>query len=92
MEHYIAQKAQQALEALTTPDSLRDRLELARMHFGFVTSDHYLSSSPATVRESLIAIRDMNKDEPFPSVAHKIRTAIETIFEEFGKLDALKNT
>jgi hypothetical protein len=89
IEHYIAQKAQQALEALTSADSLKDRLEAARDHFRFVTRDHYLSSCPETVRDCLIAVRDIANDESLPSLAHKIRTAIETIFEEFGKQDAV---
>ena len=50
METYIAQKAQQALEALTTEETLEDRLRAARMHFSLVTDEHYLKSAPAEVR------------------------------------------
>lgn len=88
MENYVAQKAQQALEALTSADSLKHRLEAARGHFRFVTNDHYLSSCPGAVRDCLIAVRDIANDETLPSVVYKIRTAIETILVQLGKQDA----
>lgn len=85
MERYITQKAQQALEALTGEESLEDRLRAARMHFSFVTDDHYLQTAPAEVREYLTAVRDIPPGESRPETARKIREAIETVFEARGR-------
>ena len=85
MERYIGQKAQQALEALTTDESLEHRLRTARAHLSFVTGDHYLQSAPAEVQEYLGAVRDIADDEPLPDVAGKIREAIEAVFEQWGR-------
>jgi hypothetical protein len=85
MERYIVQKAQQALEALTTEESLEDRLRAARMHFSFVTDDHYLQSAPAEVQKYLTAVRYIPHGEPRPETARTIREAIESIFEAWGR-------
>ena len=85
MEQYIGQKAQQALEALTTDKPLEERLVEARMHLSFVTGDHYLQSATAEVQQYLGAVRDIAEGEPLPDAARKIREAIETIFEQWGR-------
>jgi hypothetical protein len=85
MERYIAQKAQQALEALTTDEPLEQRLKTARMHFSFVTIEHYLRSAPSEVRQYLGAIQAIADDEPLPDVARKVREAIGTVFEQLGR-------
>ena len=85
MQNYIAQKAQQALEALTTDQPLEERLRTARMHFSLVTSDHYLQDAPADVQQYLAAVRDIPDGEPWPDTARKIREAIETVFEAWGR-------
>lgn len=48
MERYIGQKAQQALEALTTEDSLSERLATARMHLLSVID--FLQGAPDEVQ------------------------------------------
>jgi hypothetical protein len=85
MENYIVQKAQQALEALTTDEPLEDRLRTARMHLSIVTDDHYLKTAPSDVQLYLGAVRDIPEAEPWPDMARTIREAIETIFEAWGR-------
>ena len=85
MDRYIGQKAQQALEALTTDSSLEQRLKEARMHLSSVTGTHFLQSASTQVQQHLVAVSDIADNEPLPDVACKIREAIETIFEQWGR-------
>lgn len=88
MDRYIGQKAQQALEALTTEDSLQQRLAAARSHLGAITSEHFFQSAPSEVQKCLTAICDISDTDSRPSAARKICDAIESIFEACGCQEA----
>lgn len=90
MEHYIIQKAQQALKDLASSEPLIDRLKNARLHLSIVTSEHWLSSAPKHVSECLRELEGLPMDAPLPSQAEVICACIEYIFEESGRQDAVE--
>jgi len=53
MDRYIAQMADEALNAMCGSESLTKRLEKARMHFGFPAKEGFLRTAPEGVRESI---------------------------------------
>lgn len=85
MERYIVQKAQQALEALTTEDSLENRLRLARLHLSFPTDGNYFGSMTPEVRRAYHNYLSTSADEPRPTQAQVLRLLLMEIFEADGR-------
>jgi len=85
MEQYIAQKAQQALEALCSDAPLRDRLKSARGHFCLVAGAHFLKTAPPEVGESITDFMDADIESDAGGAARELRTAIECVFESIGR-------
>jgi hypothetical protein len=89
MELYIAQKADEALEAMCGRESLTKRLEKARMCFGFVADDYFLATAPVDVRESITALMKSKGGRGCSKSAALVQSAIYSAFVEFGRQDAL---
>ena len=89
MELYIAQKADEALEAMCGRESLTKRLEKARMCFGFVADDYFLATAPVDVRESITALMKSKGGRGCSKSAALVQSAIYSTFVEFGRQDAL---
>lgn len=88
MERYLAQKADQAFEAMCGPESLTDRIKNAKLHFISVSGDHYLSTAPAEVRESITELMEIDLDHELPRAAVVVRNAIASTLEEFARQEA----
>ena len=86
MNLYIAKKAQDALKALASVDSRENRLKEARMHLMLVTSEYHKASATEHVRECLGKIEKITDEQSLEDVSTIIREAIETIFEEYGRI------
>jgi hypothetical protein len=89
MKLYIAQKADQALEAMCGRESLTERLRHAQMHFFFVSDEHHLGSAPKHVRESISAFLKCKTARGSMGSAALAHAAIADALIEFGRSDAL---
>jgi hypothetical protein len=89
MERYIAQKADQALEAMCSRESLTKRLKNAQMHFMAVSNDHFLGSAPEAVRKSIKAFLKCKTGRGSMRAAAVAADAIASALIEFGRSDVL---
>ena len=89
MERYIAQKADQALEAMCGRESLTKRLKNAQMHFIFVSDEHHLGTAPEHVRKSITAFLKCKTGRGSMRSAALAHSAIASALIEFGRSDAL---
>ncbi|MGA3162580.1 MAG: hypothetical protein ABSD77_00040 [Verrucomicrobiota bacterium] len=89
MKRYIAQKADEALEAMCGRESLTERLKTAQMHFIFISDDHHLGSAPEHVRESITAFLKCKTGRGSMRAAALAKAAICSTLVEFGRQDAL---
>ena len=89
MERYIAQKADQALEAMCGRESLTKRLKNAKMHLVSVSDDHFLRTAPEDVRESITAFLKSKTGRGSRRSAALAKYAILSTLVEFGRYDAL---
>jgi len=89
VERYIAQKADQALEAMCGRESLTKRLKHAQMHLIFVSDEHHLGSAPKHVRESITAFLKCETGRGSRRSAALAHAAIADALIEFGRSDAL---
>lgn len=87
MERYIAQKAGEALEAMCGKESLTERLNNAKMYFGTVSGDGFLSIAPKNVRESITAFMKSDTEKGSLESAALVTTAISLTLFEFGRQD-----
>lgn len=90
MDRYIAQKAQQALQALMTDETLRERLSAACGHLLSIP-DGLTQTAPAEIQECLTAVRNIPEHNSSTDTAGTVRDTIETILEEWGRQDAPSN-
>ena len=89
MERYIAQKADQALEAMCGRESLTKRLKSAKMYFLSVSDDYFLGTAPEDVRESITAFLKSKTGRGSKRAAALVKSAICSSLLEFGRQDAL---
>jgi hypothetical protein len=85
MESYIAQKAQQALEALCGPEPLPDRLVSAYWHIQTIANDHFLKTAPEEVREYVTKFMACDVQQNPAGATQALRHTIQSIFEECGR-------
>jgi hypothetical protein len=86
MDYYVVQKAQQALEALTTDQPLESRLTEAAMHLSFTTGSVYMITMPSEVRKPYLDYqRVTERQEPLPNQAEHLRDLLEEIFRAAGR-------
>jgi hypothetical protein len=85
MERYIAQKANEALEAMCGRDSLTSRLRKARLCFASVEGDAFLASAPESVRKSITAFMKSSGGRGCHNGAALVQTAISLSLMEFGR-------
>ena len=91
MEGYIAQRADQALQAMCGRGSLTKRLKDAQMYFLSVSNDYYLGSAPKDVRKSIKAFLKCKTGRGSRRAAGLAADAISSALIEFGRSDALLN-
>jgi hypothetical protein len=89
MKCYVAQKADQALEAMCGRGSLTKRLKTAQMHFIFVSDEHHLGTAPEHVRKSITAFLKCKTGRGSRRSAALAAEAIASTLIEFGRSDAL---
>jgi len=89
MDRYIAQMADEALNAMCGSESLTKRLEKARMHFGFPAKEGFLRTAPEGVRESITAFMKSKGGRGCSKSASLVQSAIYAVLKEFGRQDAL---
>ena len=83
MQNYIAQKAQQALEALCEDRPLLKRLELAKLHFE--NCEQYLDTAPSEVQEDIRRFLGCDIERDVGQASLALQSAIEGVFEECGR-------
>jgi hypothetical protein len=85
MQHYIVQKAQQALEAICEEEPLSKRLDTAKSHLEYATQ--YLDTASEEVRNRVKAFieSDVVYDTRHSCLA--LQSAIISVFEEAGRDD-----
>jgi hypothetical protein len=84
MERYIAQMADEALEAMCGGLSLTGRLQKAQMHFQFISDEHYLQN----VRESIVAFLKCKTGRGSLKSAALAHSAIASVLIEWGRSEA----
>jgi hypothetical protein len=89
MERYIAQRADQALEAMCGRESLTKRLQNAKMYFLSVSNDHFLGTAPEDVRESITVFLKSKTGRGSKRSSALVKSAICSSLLEFGRQDAL---
>jgi hypothetical protein len=85
MQNYIAQKAQQALEALSGGNSLPERLNLAKIHF--TACEQYLDEAPDDVRQHVRNFLNSDIEHDLGAASLALQSAIQAVFEECGRQD-----
>ena len=86
MEAYIAQKADQALEALVSDKPLLERLAAAHSHFQLVTNDEFfLDSAPENVRDAIRSFVLLDVAKHTAEAARACKDAIAVVLEQRGR-------
>jgi len=91
VERYIAQKADEALDAMCGRESLTKRLKMAQMHFVFVSDEHHLGTAPEDVRKSITAFLNCKTGRGSARSASLAAQAIYFALVEWGRQDALQS-
>jgi len=89
MNRYVAQKADQALEAMCGSESLTKRLKNAKLHFLFVSNDYFLGTAPEDVRESITVFLKSKTGRGAKKAVALVKSAICSSLLEYGRQDAL---
>lgn len=85
MEPYIARKAGEALEAMCGKQSLTKRLENARDCFAKASNEHFLSTAPQDVRESITAFMRSKGGRGCPKAVALVQDVIYFTLVEYGR-------
>ena len=91
MNLYIGQKAQQALEALGSGESLERRLQEAHGHFMAVADAHFLNDARPEVRDAIMAFAKADVGANLKEASTQCRLAIELVFSACGREHAANN-
>jgi hypothetical protein len=88
VEGYIAQQADEALEALVSDKPLPKRLAEAHSHFQLATDDKgfFLDSAPENVRDAIQTFVLLDVEKNTAEAARACKDAIAAVLEERGRI------
>jgi len=75
------------MEELCKGENLDTRIWSAVTHLQLVTNEHWLKSCPRDVAEALLAVQSSDRSENLLVMGQRIRTAVQCIFEECGRIE-----
>jgi hypothetical protein len=87
VEGYIAQQADEALEALVSDKPLPERLAEAHSHFQLVSGDEgfFVGSAPENVRDAIRTFVLLDVEKNSVEAARACKDAIAAVLEERGR-------